>query len=186
MEYLFLAIGFIIGALVMFLVFYYRNCLASKEIKIKSSSGSVEREYTIKNGVKEGQEIFYLSNGNKLTRVWNNGILEGDAIETSSDGTIVMKDTYSKDLLVKHILFSYYDGGKIKSELMLEGNNGIEKIYYSTGELNKEKNIANFVAEGKATTYYKDGSIYIVDFYKDGALYKKSEVFDERGNTINF
>jgi len=75
--------------------------------------------------------------------------------------------------------------GNVEKELTLDAQlNGQMKFFYPTGQLNKEKAIQGMVAEGKATTYYPNGAVYIEDEYRNGSLYKPSVAYDENGNKM--
>lgn len=62
--------------------------------------------------------------------------------------------------------------------------NGIEKIFYRTGELNKEKVWVDDVLNGPCTTYYKTGAIYVVCHYVNGVLDGDWKAFDYNGNIL--
>jgi len=75
--------------------------------------------------------------------------------------------------------------GALEKELTLDSQlNGVLKFFYPSGQVNKVKTIQGMVAEGKATTYYPSGAVYIEDEYRNGALYKASVAYDENGNKI--
>jgi len=77
------------------------------------------------------------------------------------------------------------EAGNKQREIVLDGHfDGSLKLFYPSGVLNKEKEIHGLVAEGQATTYYPNGSVYVEDEYKNGSLRKASVVYDENGNKI--
>lgn len=94
---------------------------------------------------------------------------------------IIWKTTSSKKVKV------FYPDSKIVRRVVpyrKKKKNGIEKIYYRSGELNKEKMWVEDVLNGPCTTYYKTGAIYIVCNYTDGALDGDWKAFDFKGNIL--
>jgi len=109
-----------------------------------------------------------------------------DFIYHSVDGKKMISFTIT-DGVLETISFSQNDdaGNKLR-QIDLDGNlDGVLKLFYPTGVLNKEKEIKGMVAEGKAVTYYPNGAVYVIDEYKNGSLHKASEVFDENGTKIS-
>lgn len=65
-----------------------------------------------------------------------------------------------------------YPSGEQRRQYFIRKNKkqGIESVYYKTGELNKSKHWKNGVLDGKCTTFLKDGSVYIDELYDNGKL----------------
>ena len=64
----------------------------------------------------------------------------------------------------------FYDNGTLRGVYRLKNGKkqGVERIYYRSGELNKEKSWHHGLLIGKAITYYKTGEKYIIDSYSEG------------------
>jgi len=106
-------------------------------------------------------------------------------VYTSSDGNETISVDIKSGNLQAISFVQNNDSGGIQRSIELDGHfDGILKLFYPSGNLNKEKEIHGLVADGKATTYYPNGAIYIIDEYKNGSLYKASVVLDENGEQI--
>lgn len=77
----------------------------------------------------------------------------------------INKGTHSKK--------EYYPGTNIVRRIVKykrNEKNGIEEVFYRTGELNKKKNWVQGRLEGVCETFYKNGSVCIRCHYKKGVL----------------
>lgn len=85
------------------------------------------------------------------------------------------KEFYPESKLI-HRIVKYKHGMK----------NGLERVFYRTGELNKRKIWKNDKLEGLCETYYKSGEICIRCYYKNGLLDGRWMAYDLNGNVIEF
>lgn len=77
----------------------------------------------------------------------------------------IKKGTHSKK--------EYYPGTNIVRRIVKykrNVKNGIEEVFYRTGELNKKKNWVQGQLDGVCETFYKNGSVCIRCCYKRGVL----------------
>lgn len=88
---------------------------------------------------------------------------------------------YNKEIV--NILEKYQDGEQKKVKIYKRKNEKdyLLKYYYLDGTLNKETKIVNHKREGKSITYFKNGNIYIIDYYDNDVL-KHSDIYDINGN----
>ena len=111
---------------------------AQTEVKKEyHSNGKLKREYTLKNGVKDGLEKGYYENGQiNIETPYLNGRRNGTAKRYRENGTIDRETIYKDGIIISYKMF--YENGKISEE----GNgippllrNGPVKGYYESGKL---------------------------------------------------
>lgn len=80
----------------------------------------------------------------------------------------------------------YEDGKTVKIEVeYLNGKkDGVEKTYYSNGQLRSEIHWKNGRKNGETKEYHHNGSIGVIRRFKDGLKFDKTAFFDESRNLI--
>ncbi|MFZ0452178.1 MAG: TonB family protein [Ignavibacteriaceae bacterium] len=95
--------------------------------------------------------------------------------------------TFAQEGLVK----SYYDNGKLKSEINFSNNvrEGDAKFYYENGNIEEERNYNNGKVEGLVKRYNKDGKLEEVFNIENGRRQGPASLFDSAGvylSDVNF
>ena len=62
--------------------------------------------------------------------------------------------------------------------------NGIEKVFYRSGNLNKKKNWTLGTLDGKSETYFPNGKVNIRCYYKEGKLEGKWFAYNIDGSVL--
>lgn len=87
--------------------------------------------------------------------------------------------TFAQEGLVK----SYYDDGKLKSEINFSNNvrEGDAKFYYENGNIKEERDYNNGKVEGLVKTYNKDGKLEEVFNIENGRRQGPASLYDSAG-----
>ena len=82
---------------------------------------------------------------------------------------------------------SYYDNGKLKSEISMKGEkyHGTSTWYYSNGLKQHECNYINDTLQGRSTRWFVNGKTHSVEYYKDNHLNGTVTTFDLNGKKVS-
>jgi antitoxin component YwqK of YwqJK toxin-antitoxin module len=89
------------------------------------------------------------------------------------DKTRIEKDYYPDSQIIRRI---YKKKKGVK--------NGIEKVFYRSGILNKKKNWTLGTLDGKSETYFPNGKVNIRCYYKEGKLEGKWIAYNIDGSVL--
>ena len=89
------------------------------------------------------------------------------------DKTRIEKDYYPDSQIIRRI---YKKKKGVK--------NGIEKVFYRSGNLNKKKNWTLGTLDGKSETYFPNGKVNIRCYYKEGKLEGKWIAYNIDGSVL--
>ncbi len=115
----------------------------------------------LKNGLLDGTNIFYSSNGKVLskTKVKNN--MANGIKKTYHRNGKIATESYYIDGKMEGITKVYYPDGKIRCKMKMENNKitGIANTYYENGKLEKEENFVNSNLDGVSKYYNENGKL---------------------------
>jgi len=167
------------GKLDGYSTYYYKN-------------GKLQSKYLYKKGLLDGKSISWFLNSTKENETnFKNGKLNGSKIEYNQDGTKAYIENYQNDSLNGayisyhtnekiRIKGSYknglYDGhwiyldrfGRMVGEADFKLGSGIQKAYYTSGELKQTTCFNKNKKDGKEEFYDREGNLIKVNIYKNG------------------
>lgn len=100
---------------------------------------------------------------------------------------VLSLNAFAQEGLIK----SYYDNGKLKSEIHFSNNvrEGDAKFYYENGNIKEERNYINGKVEGLVKKYNKDGKLEEVFNIENGRRQGPTSLYDSAGvylSDVNF
>ena len=146
-------------------VFYYDNGKIQSKGEYKKGFKVKEWSYFDKNGVLTSKEAF--RNGEK--NIYDNSLT---ATFYSPTGKITEISNYKFNKLQGESKTFHEDGKSVKD--IGQYDNGLAtgkwKVFYPSGKLQRETELANDKRNGNRVHYREDGSIEKTEVYKDGKL----------------
>ena len=124
--------------------------------------GSIKHKNYYDNGIKIGVwETYYDTGKLEKQRFYNNGKQDGIYRHFNPQGNVIYLVTYKDGL--KHGEYKYFSpktGKPIREEFFKEDKkHGIQKEYYTNGQLKLQENFSYGKKQGKFFTYYENGQI---------------------------
>lgn len=116
-------------------------------------NGNLKAEGNRRNYELTGPWIFYDSEGNKTVEINYEGGLKSGLRKTYKDGKVVKEEDFTKDKL-----------------------QGFTRVYFPTGELEREIPFVDNLEKGEGYEYARDGRIITLLTYKNGVLTKKQRI----------
>jgi antitoxin component YwqK of YwqJK toxin-antitoxin module len=170
--------------------------LKTKELE---KAGRISTRHTLfVDGKKHGVETLKYEDGTrKQSHIYKNG----DSIDVSNwydeEGETVRRKNYQNKILLSDISYSkggyhgktkvYYPTGQLEREVDYINNerSGKETYYYNDGTKEFEANYKADVLDGTFINYYKSGKIQKSTAYKDGTEHGLKQVFYKSGALHN-
>ena len=170
---------------------------SDKGLKIKEleKAGSITTRHTpFVDGKKHGIETLKYADG---TRKGAFIYKQGQNIDVSywydEDGDLSRQKNYQKAILLSDVSYSkgarngktkmYYASGQLEREVDYVNNekSGKETYYYNNGTKELEANYKDAVLDGTFINYYKSGKVHKSTAYKDGTEHGQKQVFYKNG-----
>lgn len=81
------------------------------------------------------------------------------------------------------IVKDFYPDGQLKTEWRCQNGhlNGVSKLYFENGTVEKESSYADDVRQGVTNSYYESGELKSICNFKDGELDGDHKIFYENG-----
>ncbi len=158
-----------------------------------NSDGTLIREESLKDGVRDGLSKKYYENGTlKVSSNWSNGKINGEELAYYSNGTLRLSTPYSENS-INGTKRGYYEDGSLEFEkryifdvgydekyFYRDGVLASEKIYISTnegsydeieyhpnGQLKSKFSLRDYVPSGTVEYYYDNGQLESIATYND-------------------
>ncbi|MGY0392649.1 toxin-antitoxin system YwqK family antitoxin [Bizionia sp. KMM 8389] len=152
------------------------------------SSGLLKTEGYLLNNKKTGKWVSYYENGEvKSVRNFKDG--KPDGYQKLDYSQVLYMEGYSRNGLKIGVWKSYFKDTNQLKYLKHFDNHGNKigewKSYYETGELYLTETFFNNQANGKETTYFKNGNVYTTGLKQDGQKVGTWKTFNEDGQLRN-
>ena len=173
----------------------YVNGKLNGQLKFIDVLGSVDFISHFTNGKKNGLEVFYFGDGEKILSEANyaDGKIQGKKTTYWNDGSIKIETFFKSGIPVKTIWYDFdhvayrvdsYTKGELKESKVFYDNsklrevspyksgriNGTVKAYYRNGQLAGSAIYKDGKRNGKYIEYYPDGKLMSTATYQDGIL----------------
>ena len=131
-------------------------------LKIPFNDGKIQKEIPYENGLKNGTETWYWSNGKKRFIVhWKNGLYNGTLEEYRKDGTPRMLRTYLNGVKEGKEILYHPNGEQRWSVFYKDGKEHVEEQRYASGE--KFAEYPEGDDSGEFKVYYKNGNLKFLE-----------------------
>ena len=136
-------------------------------------------EFNVKNGILNGEYLFYHPNGNVSIRSkYDKGKIHGEEFYYYPSGTIQKKHTYVNEVIHGEEIH-YYEGGQIKSRSEFKnGKSDSSTNYDLVGNITSQR----FVKDGMSITQMiKNGKLYSENLSSNYDNYEAMKFYNEDG-----
>ena len=156
-----------------------KNIIFNGVLIVRNNRREILGIYIYVNGKTEDYGYDYYENGQLEIKVkQKNDKSEGEAIEYYKDGKLKSKRYYSAGILEEIIEYKQ-NGTVFRTYQAIEGINGIRTLYYENGKdikaiaeviQNRQKEITNYILNGKLKAYDKQGHLKAIFNFKNDSI----------------
>ena len=156
-----------------------KNIIFNGVLIVRNNRREILGIYIYVNGKTEDYGYDYYENGQLEIKVkQKNDKSEGEAIEYYKDGKLKSKRYYSAGILEEIIEYKK-NGTVFRTYQAIEGINGIRTLYYENGKdikaiaeviQNRQKEITNYILNGKLKAYDKQGHLKAIFNFKNDSI----------------
>lgn len=162
----------------------YKNGLKEGELIYYYSTGNIGSRISYSNNLRNGISQNWYRSGKLMDSVFcKNDLEQGKAFHYSKDGNIETITEY-KDGLKHGIKLSYYKNGKVHERINFQNGKHYGKYerFYSSGIKAQILNLENRSFEGTQTNFYENGELEKVIEFKNGKEHGECRYYDINGN----